>query len=146
MTRPQSLPSVSVPSTRTHQRIRARDWPRPPRRDSHVRVIAQLAQLAGPDMSVIASSSRPWASATFIGAQHRIVLRFSGEDAHARGARFAEMLPDAEFAISGHIVADACIDEWRSDADDSLGGNEPPARQPEGALVLRVAVLTVEDW
>ena len=146
MKQPLSLPTVSVPSTYPRQRTRARDWPRPPKRDPHVRVIAQLTQLAGADTSVIASSSRPWASATFVGAQHRVVLRFSGGDAPANAARFAELLPDAEFSIAGHIVADACVDEWHNDAEQCVTGDEPVADQPRGTLALRVTVLTVEDW
>lgn len=142
----QSLPTVSVPYTGTRQRLRSRDWPRPPRRDPHIRIIAQLTQLSGPDMSVIASSSRPWASATFIGAQHRIVLRFSGTDAHSRATCFAEALPEAEFRISGHIVADACVDEWRSDEmTENESGSETPDQAGESVL-LRISVLTVEDW
>ena len=146
MKQPQCLPQISVPSTRTRQRLRSRDWPRAPRRDPHARIIAQLVQLSGPDMTVIASSSRLWASATFVGAQHRVVLRFSGGDAPANAARFAELLPDAEFSIAGHIVADACVDEWGNDADQCVPGGEPLADEPRGMLALRVTVLTVEDW
>lgn len=146
MSRPKCQPSISVPSTGARQRQRARDWPRPPRRDPHVRVIAHLVQIGEPDMSVIASSSRPWASATFLGAQHRIVLRFSGADAHSRATCFAEALPEAEFSISGHIVADACVDEWRMEGvtDEEIGGEAPD--QTQETALLRISVLTVEDW
>lgn len=146
----ERLPAVSVPSTRTRQRLRSRDWPRPPRGDPHVRLIAQLAQLAGPDMSVIASSSRPWASATFIGAQHRVIVQFKGENAPGNAAWFGERLPEAEFSIAGHIVADACVDEWRHGPDcDEAHHTMPPANPPAslaGDVTLRVTVLTVEDW
>lgn len=151
MTRPQTQPKLSVPSTRNRQRLRSRDWPRQPRRDPHVRVIAQLSELAGSDMSIIASSLRPWASATFIGAQHRIILRFAGKDAPERAARFAECLPEAEFAIAGHIVADACVDEWLRETDkreetaDQDCTEKDHQAQAEG-LTLRITVLTVEDW
>lgn len=151
MTRPQAIPKLSVPSTRSRQRLRSRDWPRQPRRDPHVRVITQLSELAGSDISVIASSSRPWASATFIGAQHRVILRFAGEDAPEHAARFAECLPEAEFAIAGHIVADACVDEWlretdkREEAADQDCTDKGHQAQAEG-LTLRITVLTVEDW
>lgn len=141
MTSPKPAPSLSVPSTHTRQRVRARDWPRPPRRDPHTRVIAQITELAGTNASVIASSSRPWASATFIGAQHRVILRFLGEAALERATCFASALPEAEFTISGQIVADACVDEWvRASATDQ------PAASQDGGVTLRITVLTVEDW
>lgn len=151
MTYPHQKPSPTVPSTRSRQRLRSRDWPHPPRRDPHVRLLARLMELAGPDMSIVASSSRPWASATFIGAQHRAILRFAGAgaggDAAECAARFAEALPEAEFAISGHIVADACVDEWRQDTDaaDQDCSDESQQCQTKG-LTLRVSILTVEDW
>lgn len=146
MSRPQPLSPVSVPSTRARQRLRSRDWPRAPKRDPHVRVIARLSEVAGPDMSVIASSSRPWASATFIGAQHRVILRFTGDDAAQCAAHFAERLPEAEFSISGHIVADACVDEWRYEADSrDCVADEAPQNQA-GGVTVRITVLTVEDW
>ena len=134
MNRPNSLPPVTVPSTRTRQRLRSRDWPRMPRRDPHVRMMARLA-----------SSSRPWASATFIGAQHRVILRFEGEEAQPSATRFAESLPEAEFSISGHIVADACVDEWGIEATDE-GESLAPSGQTSACPTLRVSILTVEDW
>ena len=145
MNRPNSLPPVTVPSTRTRQRLRSRDWPRMPRRDPHVRMMARLIELAGPGAPIIASSSRPWASATFIGAQHRVILRFEGEEAQPSATRFAESLPEAEFSISGHIVADACVDEWGIEATDE-GESLAPSGQTSACPTLRVSILTVEDW
>ncbi|MDQ4418902.1 hypothetical protein OOT33_00375 [Sphingobium sp. DEHP117] len=146
MSRPQPAARHSVPPTRELKRLRSRDWPRPPRRDPHVRVIACLSEFAGPNIAVVASSSRPWASATFIGAQHRVILRFAGDDAAERAARFADALPEAEFTIAGHIVADACVDEW-GHAAESGGATANQALQDSAGLpVLRVTVLTVEDW
>lgn len=141
MTSTKPAPSLSVPSTRPRQRVRSRDWPRPPRRDPHTRVIAQIAELAGTDVSVIASSSRPWASATFVGAQHRVILRFEGEAAQHRATCFADALPEAEFSLSGHIVADACVNEWVA----ANPADQAAASQCSG-ITLRITVLTVEDW
>ena len=109
-------------------------------------MIACLSELAGPDIAVVASSSRPWASATFIGAQHRVILRFAGDDAAERAARFAEALPDAEFTIAGHIVADACVDEWGHAAECGEDTATSAPQSLPSAPVLRVTVLTVEDW
>lgn len=133
MTYPKPSHGITVPNTHQPRRVRSRDWPRPSRRDPHTRVITQLLDLAGKDSSVIATSSRPWASATFVGARHGIVLRLSGPDHEARAATLAEQLPEAEFSIGGHIVADACVDRLRL--------------VEEGAeTVMHLSVLTIEDW
>lgn len=153
MTRAQVRPITSVPRTRSRRSSCARDWPRPPRRDPQTRMIAQLLALAGPDSSVLGTSSRPWASATFIGARHSVTLRIGGADHVERAEAFASHLPNAEFSIYGHIVADACIDEWRLSAESASARNEPDvaptsdARTAQQACsILRLSVLTIEDW
>jgi hypothetical protein len=146
VTRPQTQPLRSVPSTRNRQRLRSRDWPRPPRRDPHVRVIAQLMEMAGPNASVIGSSSRPWASATFLGAQHRVILRFGGDHAHSAATDFAERIGEAEFHIAGHIVADACVDGMDHEAAQPDAGSAPPPAEQGDRLLLRISVLTIEEW
>ena len=54
-------------------------------------------------MTIPASDSRRWASATFAGAQHLL-----GLGAHASPAldTWLAGLPEAEFALRGHLVAD----------------------------------------
>ena len=133
MTHPKPSNAVTVPVTRQRHRLRAREWPRPPKKDPHTKVIAQLLDLAGTDSSVIATSSRPWASATFVGARHIVMLRIKGPDNGERATALANRLPDAEFSIAGHIVADACADELRPAADGS-------------ETVMRLSILTIEDW
>ncbi|MGE4430838.1 MAG: hypothetical protein AB7E05_08890 [Sphingobium sp.] len=103
-------------------------------------MIAQLLDLAGPDASVIATSSRPWASATFTGARHSVVMKLHGADHAGRASRLARRLPDAEFSISGHIVADACVD----DRAGNPAGDRPMAQADE--TMLHLSVLTIEDW
>lgn len=146
MKRAQIDPVTSVPGTRSRQRVRARDWPRPPRRDPHTRAIAQLLALAGPDSSVIATSSRPWASATFLGAKHTVELLIGGSDAIDRAETFARALPDAEFSISGHIVADACVDEWRMTTGTGDGARDDGCNPATDVVALRLSILTIEDW
>lgn len=104
-------------------------------RDPHARLIAALLGLAGLHTRLASASSRPWASATFVGAQHRIVLTMADADDGARAAAFAAQLPEAELRIPGHIVADITIDERIT------------ARE-NGELVTRftLTALTVEDW
>jgi len=134
---------ISVPLTGPTRRARERDWPRPPRRDPHCRLISQLLALGGPTASVIATSSGPWASATFVGARHRIILLLRGEDHEARADRLAKLLPEQEFAISGHIVADCCLDE-RITRPASGEANEGWSTESE--TLIRIAALTIEDW
>jgi|GEM_PF-372255 len=150
MAETQARPYVTVPTTRHRNRQRKREWSRPPKRDPHTRVIAQLLELAGPDSSVIATSSRPWASATFVGVRHKIILRISGTDHAEHADHFTEALPEAEFSISGHIVAETCVDA-RQSIDDNY---EPPAAPTgdaskpmiSGETILRLCILTIEDW
>ena len=54
-------------------------------------------------------AEREWASATFAGTRHRLVLHFAGAAAIAAGERFIAALPDHEFALPGQLVADAAI-------------------------------------
>lgn len=141
MSRPQSAPGVTVPKTNARTRRPSRDWPSRPRKDPHTRLIAQVLELAGPDSSVIATSSRPWASATFLGARHLVIMRIRGAGHADRATLFAEALPHAEFSISGHIVADICVDER------STGGiNAGDQGQFPTETLLRLSALTIEDW
>jgi len=106
--------------------------PRPQRRDCQGQLVAALEIMAGPGATMEDASLRPWCSATFVGAQHRMRLRVEGPDAAGRAQAFADGLPDAAFTLRGHVVVDAAV--------DSLAIAE------EGAAVLALAVLTIEDW
>ena len=106
--------------------------PRPARRDCHGRLIAALLERAGAGSEVIEDSLSAWASATFIGARHRLTLLITGNDAVERARDLARLLPDAEFAIAGHLVADLAVDAWESGAD--------------GSASLRLSILTIEAW
>ena len=79
-----------------------------------------------------AASLRPWCSATFVGAQHRFTLRLMGEDAAHQAGLLTDMLPEAEMTLPGHIVADMVVDAVR------------PGEQ--GAMLMDIAALTIEDW
>lgn len=106
--------------------------PRPVRRDCHGRLMVALLDLAGPDSRIGDDRLTPWASATFIGARHDVTVVLAGEDAVARAASLADMLPDAEFTIRGHLVADLAI-EARQEEED-------------GSASLRLSILTIEQW
>jgi hypothetical protein len=51
-------------------------------------------------------SSRRWASATFVGA--RVVIEVAGP-AGTAALRWISALPEAEFAIRGHLMADIAV-------------------------------------
>lgn len=74
--------------------------------DRLVRAVrAALAGFDGP----IEATSRPWASITFTGARHRLILAGGTIDEAALGA-----LPEHEFTLAGHIVADVAIIDERA--------------------------------
>ena len=106
--------------------------PHPVRRDCHGRLMAALLDTGGSEASIENSTLSPWCSATFVGARHGFVLDFQGEAAADTAARLAEILPEREFRIPGHIVADLCVDSLSSDAPD--------------AARLKLMILTVESW
>lgn len=74
--------------------------------------------------------SRPWASVTFAGARHALVLLVSGPGAQAGADAFSAGLDTAEFKLRGHILADIAL----------------MSREPAGDGVrLRIEALTVEE-
>jgi hypothetical protein len=80
-----------------------------PRRTTADRVRAALAGLADGHGTVIAHEEKAWASITFAGTRHEVVLEFCGPEAVAGGEELIERLPDHEFALPGQLVADATI-------------------------------------
>lgn len=104
--------------------------------DPHARLLRAVLAMAGEGSEILSSSSRRWSSATFTGARHAMTVRLPGADAQDRAQRLAESLPEAEFPLAGHIVADISVEnrEWRRSEDG------------QGAAELELAVLTVEDW
>lgn len=63
-------------------------------------------------MLVVEDVSRnDWASATFVGSQHRIALRLAGraEAVAAAMQRLETDLPDSEIAVVGHFIAEITI-------------------------------------
>lgn len=105
--------------------------PRPYRRDCQGRLVTALLDLAGADGEVVIGSLTPWASATFVGARHGVTLILKGDDSQERAATLAESLPEAEFAIAGHLVADLSV--------------EIAARGPDESRLI-LSILTIEAW
>ena len=74
------------------------------------------ANIPGPAF-VETLESRSWASITFSGERHRIVLRLAGENAGAAADGFLDGLCEREFALDGHILADIGLVSEQRDGD-----------------------------
>ena len=73
------------------------------------RVVRAVLDLAGTEALLVRHAETPWASVTFSGARHTIVLGFDGAQGSEAADLFIAALPDHEFSISGRLVADATI-------------------------------------
>ncbi|WP_246543741.1 hypothetical protein [Novosphingobium profundi] len=122
--KPATLPVKNEGPARTRTGARRGPW---------LQIVTQVLQLAGPRAEFLRHGERPWASATFSGARHTIALSFTGEDALVDGEAFVEALPEHEFAIAGHLVADS-----------TLRGIEH-VNGPEPQMSLEIEMLLLED-
>jgi hypothetical protein len=80
-----------------------------PRRTLADRLRDALMQITAGHGTVLAHEEKAWASITFAGTRHEVVLEFCGHEAVAAGEELIERLPDHEFAIPGQLVADATV-------------------------------------
>ena len=90
------------------------------------RAMIRHAAHAGVDLTIGDTASTAWASATFLGARHRLNLAMAGAAARDWLADLAE----ADLPIPGHLVADVAVIHQRHASAGS---------------VAIVEVLTVED-
>lgn len=88
----------------------------------HRRLTRLLGAELGAGFVPGASTLRPWASASFVGARH--CYRFSGPSLGARSLQ--DRLAAIEWRLQGHIVADLTV-------------------EAQGADALVIEILTVED-
>ena len=66
-------------------------------------------------------ASLPWASITFSGARHRLMLQLRGPGAKVAAASFLDGLQEREFRLRGHIVADiAALGDLGEVGEDSV--------------------------
>lgn len=107
--------------------------PAPPQRSTADRLREALMALGDFRGQAIAHNQRAWASITFAGSRHTLSLIFAGEEAVEAGERFIAALPDHEFAIPGHLVADATVTE----ADHRL--------LPHPRLAVQCELLLLEE-
>jgi hypothetical protein len=68
--------------------------------------LARALEASGPDVTVTRRTATRWASVTFTGARHE--LQCTAPASPALEQWLAD-LPEAEFAIPGHLVADLAI-------------------------------------
>ena len=102
-----SIDATLAPSRPARQARHARRYR--PRRTTTDRVREALLALAEGRAAMLTHDERAWASITFAGTRHELMLDFDGAEAVAAGERFIEALPDHEFAIPGQLVAEATV-------------------------------------
>jgi hypothetical protein len=110
------------------------DTPRPAkrgvrRRTAGERLVEALSALTQGHALIVSHTETAWASITFAGTRHKLVLEFAGTEAVEAGECFIAFLPEHEFALPGQLVADAAITE----VDHQL---EPPLLRVTAELLL----------
>ncbi len=107
--------------------------PRVRRRSTGERLREAVEKLAGSEARITIHTEAPWASITFAGTRHRIELLFDGTAAIPAGEAFIDALPDHEFALPRHLVAEARITE----VDHRLA--------PDPRMTVRAEILLLEE-
>ncbi|MEQ1498130.1 MAG: hypothetical protein ABL914_05685 [Novosphingobium sp.] len=79
------------------------------RRTPWMQLLSALLDLGQGQAELLRHAERSWASVTFSGTRHSVVLAFNGEESVAAGEALIDILPDHEFTIAGQLVADAAV-------------------------------------
>ena len=103
------------------------------RRSPWMQLLSALMGLAGGRAELIRHAERPWASVTFAGSRHTVLLAFTGSEAVAAGEAFIAALPDHEFTIPRQLVADAAVLALEQ------------VMLPEPRIEVEIEVLLLED-
>lgn len=103
------------------------------RRSPWMQLLSALMGLAGGRAELIRHAERPWASVTFAGSRHTVLLAFTGSEAVAAGEAFIAALPDHEFIIPRQLVADAAVLALEQ------------VMLPEPRIEVEIEVLLLED-
>jgi hypothetical protein len=98
-----------------------------------MQLLSALLDLAQGQAELVRHAERNWASVTFSGTRHSVVLAFTGADAVVQGERLIDALPDHEFSIPGQLVADAAVVRVEH------------ALLPEPRLEVEVEVLMLDE-
>jgi hypothetical protein len=83
--------------------------------DPSAMLIASIQALAGSTCCVTLQREQPWASVTFSGIRQLIIIACSGPDKANYLGQLASQLPDHDFAMTGHFVADVLIKDLIED-------------------------------
>lgn len=103
------------------------------RKGGWMKLLGEVLRLGEGHADLVRHGERPWSSATFSGSRHTILLAFAGSDGAAAGERLIAALPDHEFDIPGHVVADAAITQVNH------------ALAPSQTLEVEVELLLLQD-
>lgn len=106
---------------------------RQPIRRPWIALLNAVLSLAGDRAELVCHDEKPWASITFAGSRHTVVLAFRGADALEDGEAFIADLPEHEFAIPRQIVIEAAIVQ----ASHEL--------LPEPVLTVKAELLLLEE-
>ena len=121
--------------------------PRAPkqRRTVSDRLRDALMELAAGRPRIGSHRETAWASITFAGTRHRLELAFEGIEAVAAGETFIAELPEHEFAIPGHLVADAAVTEVDHRLDPPRRWSTSDHRLDPPRLAVSIELLLLED-
>lgn len=97
------------------------------------RLLRAVLELAGEHATLVRHTETPWASVTFSGARHSVVLAFCGWEACDDAEHLIVELPEHEFRIAGVLVADAAV----ARTDQEL--------LPEPRMEVELELLLLED-
>jgi hypothetical protein len=97
-----------------------------------LRALVSRAGVSRDRILLTAVTSTDWQSLTLVGERHCLELRVPGEDSAQIVATMCAGLEDAEFRISGQIVADISL----------VGG---PVASADGSTIVKVEALTVSE-
>ncbi len=79
------------------------------RKTTKERLREAVLAICGGQGAMLTHEERAWASITFSGTRHELVLRYEGLIEVEAGELLIERLPDHEFRIPGQLVADATV-------------------------------------
>ncbi len=101
---------------------------------SQDRLTLRLARAIAQQLDVLYriehAQSDSWASATFAGATHYLVVTLEGADAQQAADRIGNEIADVDYELRGHIVADIAV-AGRERCDDGV--------------ILTIEALTIVD-
>jgi hypothetical protein len=97
------------------------------------RLLRAVVALAGPHAELMSHSEAPWASVTFAGTRHTIVLHYQGWEACDAAEEMMAALPDHEFTIPRTLVADAAVVRLEQNL------------LPEPSMTVELALLLLDD-